>query len=140
MKKKFKDIWSCIRKNTKNVNKQVKEFFKDNIKFILIFFVIYFIALIPLIRANVNYNDDLGRVRYGYRDFGFGRHVSNNLSILLHGSKNLSDISPFTTILAVLIMAISSVVVLKILVKDKKIRWYHIVAALPIGMNPMLFI
>ena len=131
MKKKFKDIWSCIRKNTKNVNKQVKEFFKDNIKFILIFFVIYFIALIPLIRANVNYNDDLGRVRYGYRDFGFGRHVSNNLSILLHGSKNLSDISPFTTILAVLIMAISSVVVLKILVKDKKIRWYHIVAALP---------
>lgn len=136
MKKKFKDIWSCIRKNTRNVNKHVKEFFKDNIKFILIFFVIYFIALIPLIRANVNYNDDLGRVRYGYRDFGFGRHVSNNLSILLHGSKNLSDISPFTTILAVLIMAISSVVVLKILVKDKKIRWYHIVAALPIGMNP----
>ena len=96
MKKKFKDIWSCIRKNTKNVNKQVKEFFKDNIKFILIFFVIYFIALIPLIRANVNYNDDLGRVRYGYRDFGFGRHVSNNLSILLHGSKNLSDISAAT--------------------------------------------
>ena len=37
MKKKFKDIWSCIRKNTKNVNKQVKEFFKDNIKFIFKF-------------------------------------------------------------------------------------------------------
>lgn len=136
MKKKFNEMMNWIRKSTKDINKYSKEFFKDNIKLILIFFVVYFIALIPLIRANINYNDDLGRVRYGYRDFGFGRYVSNFLSIILHGSRSLSDISPFTTILAILIMSISSVVILKILIKDKKIRWYHIVAALPIGINP----
>lgn len=136
MKNRFKNICSCIKVNIKEVNKNVKNFFKSNIKLIFVFFIIYFISLIPLIRANINYNDDLGRVRYGYRDFGFGRHVSNNLSIILHGSKNLSDISPFTTILAVLIMSIVSVIILKILLRDNKIRWYHIVATLPVGMNP----
>lgn len=133
MKKKIKKMWNSIKKES---NKSINIFLKENGKTILIFFIIYFIALIPLIRANINYNDDLGRVRYGYRDFGFGRHVSNNISILIHGSKNLSDISPFTTILAILIMALVSVLILKILLKNKKIKWYHIVAALPIGMNP----
>ncbi len=136
MKKIFNEKMSWLKKNTKNLNKYIKGFFKDNMRVILIFFVIYFIALIPLIRANINYNDDLGRVRYGYRDFGFGRYVSNFLSIFLHGSRSLSDISPFTTILAILIMSISSVVILKILIKNKQIRWYHIIASLPIGLNP----
>lgn len=136
MKRKIKKNYEHIKKNIYAVNEKIKKFFKENFKFILIFFIIYFISLMPLIRANINYNDDMGRVRYGYRDFGFGRHVSNNLSILLHGSKNVSDISPFTTILAIAIMAITSVLLLKIILKEKKIKWYHIVAALPIGMNP----
>ena len=33
-------------------------------------------------------------------------------------------------------MAIASTIILRILLKEKKIKWYHIVAALPIGMNP----
>ena len=136
MKNKIKENYNHLKKNVFLVNKNIKKFIKENFKYILLFSVVYFIALMPLIRANINYNDDMGRVRYGYRDFGFGRHVSNNLSILLHGSKNVSDISPFTTILAIIIMAIVSVLILKIILKEKKLKWYHIVAALPIGMNP----
>ena len=136
MKNKIKENYNHLKKNVFLVNRNIKKFIKENFKYILLFSVVYFIALMPLIRANINYNDDMGRVRYGYRDFGFGRHVSNNLSILLHGSKNVSDISPFTTILAIIIMAIVSVLILKIILKEKKLKWYHIVAALPIGMNP----
>ena len=136
MKTKKKENYNFIKKKIFLINKNIKKFIKENYKYILIFSLIYFIALIPLIRANINYKDDLGRIRYGYRDFGFGRYVSDYLSILLHGSSNISDISPFTTLLAIVIMAIASTIILRILLKEKKIKWYHIAAALPIGMNP----
>lgn len=136
MKKKIKENYNYIKEKVFLVNKNIKKFTKENFKYILIFSIIYFIALMPLIRANINYNDDLGRVRTGYRGFGFGRYVSDYLSILLHGSSNISDISPLTTILAIIIMALASVLILRIILKEKKIKWYHVVAALPIGMNP----
>ena len=136
MKNKIKENYNHLKKNVFLVNRNIKKFIKENYKYILIFSMIYFIALMPLIRANINYNDDLGRVRYGYRGFGFGRYVSDYLSILLHGSRNISDISPMTTLLAIIVMALTSVLILRIILKEKKIKWYHIVAALPIGMNP----
>lgn len=136
MKTKIKESYNFIKEKIILINKNIKKFIKENYKYILIFSLIYFIALIPLIRANINYKDDLGRIRYGYRDFGFGRYVSDYLSILLHGSSNISDISPFTTLLAIVIMALASTIILRILLKEKKIKWYHIAAALPIGMNP----
>ena len=136
MEKKIKENYESIKKKIFHINKNIKSFVKENYKYILIFFLIYFIALIPLIRANINYKDDLGRVRYGYRGFGFGRYVSDYLSILIHGGTNISDISPFTTILAILIMSVASTLILRVINKEKKIKWYHIVATLPFGMNP----
>ena len=46
-------------------------------KYFLILFAIFLVALIPLFRANFNYIDDLGRIREGYLNFGFGRYTSN---------------------------------------------------------------
>ena len=133
MKKKV-SIKKIYENYKKKYNKDKKNFFK----LFFIFFCIYIISLISLIRADINYDDDLGRVVVGYREFGFGRYVSDFLSIFIHNSKYLSDVSPFTTIISVSIMSISSIMIIKILTEKelKEFKWYDIAAALPIGMNP----
>ena len=60
-----------IKKDLLKANEFIKNNKKDILKYTLISFLIILVALIPLFRSNFNYIDDLGRVRYGYRDFGF---------------------------------------------------------------------
>ena len=76
MKKKFKDIWSCIRKNTKNVNKQVKEFFKDNIK------------LSPLIYGGTGTSSDsVYQPLYAPEGFEAGTQFAAGIHALYEGAK-----------------------------------------------------
>ena len=117
------------------LKKQMKENF--NIKYISLI-IIYIIALFPLFRANFFYEDDIARGFSGYRDFGFGRVVSDKLSILVHTSKYISDISPFTQILASVILIISSIILIKIInqnIKSKNV-WKYIIAVIPVGLSP----
>lgn len=138
MKRKYNEKKVSIKKIYENYKKKYNKDKKNFFKLFFIFFCIYIISLISLIRADINYDDDLGRVVVGYREFGFGRYVSDFLSIFIHNSKYLSDVSPFTTIISVSIMSISSIMIIKILTEKelKEFKWYDIAAALPIGMNP----
>lgn len=82
----------------------------------LVFCLIYGIAMIPLIRANFNYIDDLGRVPYGYRGWDdFARYIPFYLSVLIHAGTRLTDISPFTQVLAAIWVAFASVIVVYLL-------------------------
>ena len=108
-------------------------------KYFLLFTLVYCIALIPLFRANFNYIDDIGRVSEGYQ-FHFSRFSSDGLSNIVHdGGEFLTDISPFTQLLAVAILSIASIVAIYILTKqkkDSKINFWYFCAALPIGLSP----
>ena len=125
-----------IKKDLLKANEFIKNNKKDILKYTLISFLIILIALIPLFRSNFNYIDDLGRVRYGYRDFGFSRHISNILSTFLGTSKHLSDISPFTQMLGGLILSFTAALLIKLFTKDKKFNPLYSLIILPVYLNP----
>lgn len=117
--------------------RQVKEKYSYLIKPFLILMIIYGLAFYPIIRANFNYIDDLGRVNLGYRTwYGFSRFVSEYLSIFVHSSNYLTDISPLTQIIATFFLSLSSVLVLHLFKKDKKITFINLISVIPIGLSP----
>lgn len=111
------------------------------LKYVIILFTIYTLALMPLFRANYNYKDDLGRTFAGYRFDGFGRYGSDMLSIGLWASRYLTDISPFPQILAAFIMALAGTMLIFIIRRelpndDRKFHVRDIVATIPLALFP----
>lgn len=99
--------------------------------------IIYAISIIAIIRANFKYIDDLGRVAGGYAGWSnFSRYTSSFLSTVIHGDTYLTDISPLTQLLAVVILALSSAILLYILMEKKTFSIWGIIAVLPLGLSP----
>lgn len=107
-------------------------------KYFWILFLIYIIALIPLFLAHFNYIDDLGRSVLGARNFNFNRILSDFLAIFIHGGGHITDISPWTQMIAVLFMAMGSTILIKIfsLCKEEKIRISYLFASIPFAISP----
>ena len=79
----------------------------------LILTAIYFVGISAILRANVNYIDDWGRVAEGYRGWeNFSRFISNGVSTLIHTDNYITDISPFTQLLAVFIVAFAGIILI----------------------------
>ncbi len=98
--------------------------------------LLHMLALTALIRANFNYIDDLGRVAEGYRGWDdFGRHISNWLSVLVHGGMEITDISPLPQLLAAVLAALAGCVVLHRFA-DGRISLWSVAAVLPMGLSP----
>lgn len=103
----------------------------------LAFVLIYLTGISALLRANINYRDDRKRVLLGSAGWdNFSRYTSQFLSGFLHGSTCLSDISPLPQILAVLIMAGASVILLYAVLGDKKWNIWSVIAVVPLGLSP----
>ena len=96
-------------------------------------------ACIPLLLANFNYLDDLGRTAIGYRLWdNYSRYVSEYGSILVHAGTRLTDISPLPQLLAIAIMAAAGIMVIYSLKADKAapISFLDVAAALPLAISP----
>lgn len=104
----------------------------------LLLVAILMTAMIPLFMANFNYLDDLGRTAIGYRLWdNYSRYISEYASILVHAGTYLTDISPIPQILAVLIMAASSLMVIVCLKGEHRaISVFDIIAVLPLTLSP----
>lgn len=90
-------------------------------------------------RANFNYIDDLGRTFSGYRSFGFSRYMSDFLSQFIHGSGYITDIFPYTQLIAIVFISLASTIVIKLLTMQKhedKVNLWYIFATIPIGLSP----
>lgn len=99
--------------------------------------LIYAIAIIAIIRADYNHIDDLGRVLHGYKGWdAMSRYVSFFSSAVLHADNYLTDISPLPQLLAVFLLALSSVIVIYALSGRQKITFWEIIAVLPLGISP----
>ena len=119
-----------------NYKKKFKEY-KYLLKPLLILIIIYSLAYYPIIRANYKYIDDMGRVLWGYRNWlDFSRYISEYLSIFVHSSTYLTDISPLTQIISIILLSIASVILLYLFKKDKKISFINIISVTPIGLTP----
>lgn len=112
----------------------------ENPRNVLIILIgIYIIAISALIRADYDYIDDMGRAAYGYTGWEerFSRYLSTYLSHILHAGNFLSDISPLPQLLAVIILAISSMMIIRIIVgKGEKYSLWEIIAVIPVGLSP----
>jgi len=97
---------------------------------------IYLLGISTIIRANFSYNDDLDRALKGYRGWAvWGRYLADSISAIIHMNLHLTDISPLPQIIAVLILAVSTLVFIKIL-SPEKITIAALIAAIPIGLSP----
>ncbi len=102
--------------------------------------ILYFLSFIALIRANVYYMDDIARAaggRQGWDDFA--RYLSNYLSTVVHTNRYIADVSPLTQILAIILLAAASTIILYIFTPHasaEKISLIKILAVMPIGISP----
>ncbi len=88
-------------------------------KAVLILFCLYAFGMLTVFRANYYYGaaDDLYRAISGARAWrNFYRYISHFLSIFVHTSPKLFDIAPFTQLLALLVMALSAVLLIRLFV------------------------
>lgn len=98
---------------------------------------VYAVALYPLIRGGFLHNDDLGRVNEGYDGWhDYSRYISNFLSHFLHADAYLTDIAPITQLLAIAIMAFSSVLLIRQVKKTERVSPLDIAAVIPLGLSP----
>lgn len=98
---------------------------------------IYLLGISAIIRGNINYIDDAGRVFYGYKTWdNFSRYLSNFFSNIIHADTYLTDVSPLPQILAVVIMSLSSIIVIHTLSRNERVTAWEIIAVLPLGLSP----
>lgn len=99
--------------------------------------VVYLVGFSSLIRANFNYGDDMGRALEGYRGWEyFSRFLANNLSTLIHTNLYLTDISPLTQFLSVLLLALAGLILLYVVYERKSFSLWELLALVPLGTNP----
>jgi len=129
-----KELVHKVKKEIKDCLSEID--FHDFLKPVLIMFGIYLLGTLTIIRANFLYFDDIGRSAAGYRTwYGTSRYVTDFLSLFIHPEINLTDISPVTLLLAILILSVSSVLLVYILC-DKKINLSGLIASVPLGLSP----
>jgi len=99
---------------------------------------IYLFGIISIIRANFYYLDDGWRSVVGERGwYQWSRYVTEISSIFIHADSRLTDISPLPQILAIFILAVSSVLLVYVL-NDKKITTTGLLASIPVGLSPYI--
>jgi len=105
---------------------------------VLLMFGIYLLGISSIIRADFLYIDDIGRSAAGYRGwYGWSRYVAEFLSIFIHADFHLTDISPLQQLIAILMMAFGSVLLVYIL-NDRKITMTGLLASVPVGLSPYM--
>jgi len=108
------------------------------VKPILLMFGIYLLSILTLIRANFLYLDDITRTISGYRGwYEWSRYVSEFFSIFIQGDFHLTDISPLPQLLAILFLAIGSVLSVYVL-NAGKITISGLLASIPLGISPYM--
>lgn len=123
-----------------NYKEKINQYLRNHRNTLIMFgilFCIYILALSALIRANINYRDDMGRVFAGYRQWTyFSRYISYIMSLFIHTDFYLADVSPLPQIIAVIIIVCTSLLVIKIITKKDSIGIIHLFAVLPLGLSP----
>lgn len=99
--------------------------------------VIFLIGISAILRANFYYIDDMGRTAQGYRGWDdFSRFISNGLSTIIHTDTYITDISPFTQLIAVLTLATSGIILLYVIYERRTFSILELIAVIPLGLNP----
>lgn len=111
----------------------------------LIMTAIYLVGIIAIILASVHFADDVARTTYGYGGWnGFSRYINTLAAYGIHTGTYFTNIAPLPQILAVMILAVASVIMVmlvskKDLFKKKPSEYmWHLIAAVPLGLSPYM--
>lgn len=98
---------------------------------------IYTLAISALLKADFNYIDDMGRAFYGYKHWGdYSRILSNSLSTYVHMGHYLTDVAPWSQLVAIFIVAIAGVILLRAVYGRNTFSIWEILALVPLAINP----
>ncbi len=132
----------------KKIREEINKFWKENrflLKPFLVLLVIYLVGISAIILAGVHYADDVARTTYGYAGWnGFSRYVDTVLAHILHADGYLTNIAPLPQLLAVVILALASVMMIcvisgKEIFKLKWTKWiWQVVAVIPLALSPYM--
>jgi hypothetical protein len=110
--------------------------FRSFIKPFLLMSVIYLLGILTIIRANFYHLNDMKRAIEGVHGwYSMSRYISELSSVFIHADINLTDISPLPQLLAVLLLAVSSVLLVYV-ISNKKITAVRLLATIPLGLSP----
>lgn len=130
-------MWEKVKAYTKKNKFLVKPF--------LVLFAIYFIGMLAIILASVNYADDIGRTERGYAGWAyFSRYISEIGGRIIHADNYLTNIAPLPQILSAVVLAISSVMLLVVVCGKEKFKqpwtkWiWQAIAVIPLGLSPYM--
>ena len=115
------------------------------VKPFFVMMIIYLVGISAIILAGVHYADDVARTNYGYSGWtGFSRYFSTIMAFGLHADGYLTNIYPLPQILAVVILAMASVLLIcvisgKDVFRKKWTKWiWYLIAVLPLGLSPYM--
>ena len=124
-------------KTIKDILNQCKIQLLQYRKHFLILLVIYLLAFCSIFRANFAYWDDVGRTYAGYHGWlDWSRYSTEILATFVHASWHLTDISPFSQILACVIMAVGGIILLDIFKREERAGIDAVPAAALIALTP----
>ena len=111
--------------------------FWKRIKEIVILLGIYILGISAILRGNINYIDDIGRIIKGTPILGnYSRFFSDLMAGLFHSNRFLTDISPLPQIIAVIIMALAGSILLEVFSEDDMINPLQTIALTPMALSP----
>lgn len=120
----------------KEYKNDIKKFFIENSKMLVLLSVVYYLAYFSIIRANYYYLDDMTRTATGIQGWDyFSRYISVWLSTIIHCDNYLSDVAPLTQFLAIIILSLSGILTVKI-ITGRNAKPIDLVAVLPMGLVP----
>ena len=106
-------------------------------KALLILFAVFVVGISAILRANFYYMDDSPRAALGYKQWDyFSRYLSTALATLVHGGDYLADAAPLPQILAVLIMAVSGILMGYIVYERTTFSGWELAVLSILGLNP----
>lgn len=115
------------------------------VKPFLILCLIYLVGISAILLAGVHYADDIARTNYGYAGWnGFSRYASTLLAYGLHADGYLTNIAPLPQILAAVILALASLILICLVAGEDKFKespkkwWWYLVAVVPLGLSPYM--
>ena len=106
-------------------------------KALLILFAVSVVGISAILRANFYYMDDSPRAALGYKQWDyFSRYLSTALATLVHGGDYLADAAPLPQILAMLIMAVSGILMGYIVYERTTFSGWELAVLSILGLNP----
>ena len=106
-------------------------------KALLILFAVSVVGISAILRANFYYMDDSPRAALGYKQWDyFSRYLSTALATLVHGGDYLVDAAPLPQMLAMLIMAVSGILMGYIFCERTTFSGWELAVLSILGLNP----